>query len=211
MNLESKPRGRKSDIVIQELDNEVLIYDLKLSKAFCLNETSGLVYNLCDGHNSIDEIRELLGKKLKAPIPEDLVWLALDVLRKENLLEKSEEIEINFDGLSRRQVLRKVGLASLVTLPLITSLIAPSSVNAASLLALGRNCTSPTQCSTGNCTTGTMGCCNPGVSPGATFSPICSSAALGCGPVAPSCCGTSVNIGPGSCGSGALVECVCQG
>lgn len=37
------PKGRTNDIIVQELDGEVLIYNLKDNKAFCLNETSSLV------------------------------------------------------------------------------------------------------------------------------------------------------------------------
>jgi hypothetical protein len=31
------PQSRKNDIVVQDLNGEVLIYDLKANKAFCLN------------------------------------------------------------------------------------------------------------------------------------------------------------------------------
>ncbi len=34
--------GRNKDIVIQEIEGEVLVYDLMSNKAVCLNETSAL-------------------------------------------------------------------------------------------------------------------------------------------------------------------------
>lgn len=32
------PLSRKNDLVVQELDGEVMIYDLNANKAFCLNK-----------------------------------------------------------------------------------------------------------------------------------------------------------------------------
>ena len=126
------PLSRKANIVIQEIENEILIYDLKINKAFCLNETSHLVWQLCNGINSIADISRKLSKKLNLNYSEDLVWLALDQLKKNNLLENSSEVEINFGGLSRREVIRKVGLASVIALPVIASIVAPTALHAQS-------------------------------------------------------------------------------
>ena len=49
MDKNFKPSTRKSDIVVQKTGEEVLIYDLKVDKAFCLNETSALIWQACDG------------------------------------------------------------------------------------------------------------------------------------------------------------------
>ncbi len=130
MNL--KPQGRQKDIVIQELNGEVLIYDLSLNKAFCLNQASALVWEACDGKQTISEITQIVSKKLKSPINEDFVWLALDRLKKENLIVNSEEITPDFNGLSRREVIKRIGFSSMVALPMITSLVAPSAIHAQS-------------------------------------------------------------------------------
>ena len=126
------PLSRKENIVEQELPNEVLIYDLKENKALCLNETSALVWQLCDGQKSTAEISRIMSEKLKSPVTEDFVWLALERLKKENLLANGESIESNFAGLSRRQVIKKVGFASMIALPLISAIIAPTAANAQS-------------------------------------------------------------------------------
>jgi len=126
------PQSRKNDIVVQDLNGEVLIYDLKSNKAFCLNETSALVWQACDGTKSVSEISQAISKKLNEPANEDLVWLALDQLKQENLLENNEEITSNFNGMSRREVIRKVGLGTMIALPLISGLIAPTAAMAQS-------------------------------------------------------------------------------
>jgi hypothetical protein len=150
MKHQAIPVGRKDDIVVQELKGEVLIYDLKINKAFCLNETSAIVWQLCDGNNSVADISRKFSQELKSPVTEDLVWLALDQLKQENLLSNSEEIVPEFNGMSRREVIRKVGLGTMVALPIVTGLIAPTAAQAQT----GGTCTTPA----GGC--GSDGDCN---------------------------------------------------
>ena len=45
MKSQNNPRRRKDEIIVQELNGEVLIYDLKSNKAICLNEVSSLVWD----------------------------------------------------------------------------------------------------------------------------------------------------------------------
>ena len=96
------PKTRQSNMVQQELESEVLIYDLISHKAFCLNKTSALVYQLADGTKTVAEISRLMSIKLKSKVPEDLVWLALNELKNNNLLEYEAEVSNHFAGLSRR-------------------------------------------------------------------------------------------------------------
>lgn len=125
MKLNNYPLSRKDNIVVQETGDEVLLYDLNDNKAFCLNETSAVVWELCDGKSSVAEINQKLSKKLNVKTDDNLVWLALDQLKKEKLLSNAEDIKIDFNGLSRRDAIRKVGFASLVALPLIMAITSP--------------------------------------------------------------------------------------
>jgi hypothetical protein len=156
MSLKIKPQSRKENIVVQELEGEVLIYDLDENKAFCLNETSALVWQACDGTRTIAEINDFVGKQLSSKVNEDLVWLALDQLSRENLIRSESKIENKFGGLSRREVIKKVGLASVIALPVVTSLVAPLSIHAASSCIAGGTCTCAVTMGTANgeiCTT----------------------------------------------------------
>lgn len=145
MNNLINPKARSSQILIQELAKELLIYDLTINKAFSLNETCAMVWRECDGVQSIDEITEKLILKTRGLINREVVWLALESLKKENLLLDDVEIPILFNGLNRREVIRKVGFASMVAIPLITSLIAPFAANAQSVV-----CVNPGGLSTGD-------------------------------------------------------------
>ena len=128
----NKPISRKANIVVQDLENEVLIYDLTINKAYCLNRTAALVYQLCDGKRTVAEISDLMSKELKILVSEDFVWLAIDGLKKDGLLENADDLANHFVGMNRREVVKKVGLASMVMLPLISSVVAPSAVMAQS-------------------------------------------------------------------------------
>lgn len=53
--MEKLPVRRNAELVVQERDNETLLYDMKTHKAFCLNETSSLIWEHCDGKTNADE------------------------------------------------------------------------------------------------------------------------------------------------------------
>ena len=146
------PVARKEGLVIQETSEEVLVYDLTSNKAHCLNQTAAFVWKSCDGNNSIPEITKLLESESGSAIHEDLIWLAIDQLSEKNLLEK--ELATSFAGRSRREVIKKIGLAAVIALPVVASLTAPTSALASTSCACVNpgDCLSQTSCpSTVNC------------------------------------------------------------
>lgn len=150
------PLSLMEDLVTQELGSETLIYSLKTNKAFCLNATTAQVWKVCDGKRSVPEISRMLSKEHRADISEDIVWLALEQLKKNELLADSEEFSIDFQGLSRREMIRKAGLATMVALPTIASMVAPAAAHAASGASGGTNGACTSNCLTGVCS------CSPG-------------------------------------------------
>src|SRR5688572_5438796 len=140
MNNSQRPIARKSGLVIQEVPDEVLVYDLETNKAHCLNQSAAMIWRSCDGKNSVTEIAKLVEVQAGGEVTEDLVWLAIDQLSENNLLE--QQINADFAGQSRREVIKKIGLASMVAIPVIASLVAPQSA----LAANSCNCTSAPAC-----------------------------------------------------------------
>jgi len=118
------PKARTADIVTQNLKTEVLIYDLKTNQAFCLNETLAKVFNACDGQTPLESL------KRASHFTDDLIHLALAELEANELLE--DYANDHFAGMSRREVVRRVGLASMIALPLIAGITAPVAADAAS-------------------------------------------------------------------------------
>jgi Coenzyme PQQ synthesis protein D (PqqD) len=153
------PIARKDGLVIQETTDEVLVYDLTSNKAHCLNQTAAFVWKSCDGNNSISDITNRFQKEIGSSVHEDLVWLAIDQLNDKNLLEK--DLTADFAGRSRREVIKKIGLAAVVALPIVASLTAPSSAMAASSCVCNSpgNCTAQPTCPAMTCNAG--GLCAP--------------------------------------------------
>ena len=155
MSNQTNLQARTEGLVIQEMSDEVLVYDLNTNKAHSLNQTAAFVWKQCDGKNSVTDIAALLEKEFHAPVQEDLVWLAIDQLGKDNLLE-AKEITSPIAGMSRREVVKRIGLASVVALPIVASLIAPTTA----LAGTCSNCAGdPGNCAQPACPGTTM--CNP--------------------------------------------------
>lgn len=161
------PVARQTGLVIQEIPNEILVYDLEANKAFCLNQTAALVWKACNGENSIADIAKDLASELKAPIGEDFIWLALGQLEKDNLLEDFavKELPAKKAGLSRREAIKKIGLASAIALPIVAALTVPQTALAATCAASvcseidgSGGCTPGTHCCRGNCQTTGVPC-----------------------------------------------------
>jgi hypothetical protein len=160
MNNSKNPVARQSGLVVQEMPDEVLVYDMQSNKAHCLNRSAATVWRSCDGTRSVaDIVREFDGK-----VTEDFVWLAIDQLNESNLLEAG--MTPRFAGHSRRQVLKTIGLASMVAIPVISSLVAPQNALAnLSCSCVGNgDCTTRVGCqSQQNCNQ--QGICAPNVAP----------------------------------------------
>ncbi|MBI3652531.1 MAG: PqqD family peptide modification chaperone [Acidobacteria bacterium] len=148
---EIKPQARSEGLVIQELADEVLVYDLQRDKAHCLNRTAALVWQHSDGQNSIAEIAAQVGQKTGAAVDEALVWLALEQLSKAHLLPAIVKAEVGKKSLTRREVIRRLGIGAAVAIPIVTSIVAPLAVQAATCLGAGSPCSSGAECCSGLC------------------------------------------------------------
>jgi Coenzyme PQQ synthesis protein D (PqqD) len=145
------PCARTEGLVVQTLADEVLVYDLERHKAHCLNHASALIWQHCDGRTSVAEILCILEQEMQTPVPEEVVWLALDQLEKARLLAGRIHGPEGGARLSRRAVMRRLGWGAAVALPLVTGIVAPTASEAATCLSTGSPCTSSAQCCSGIC------------------------------------------------------------
>jgi len=156
--MQNKPQMRQDGLIVRELDNEILIYDTDKDKAHCLNETAALVWKQCDGRTTPVEISRALSHQLGATIDERVVWFALKQLSRDHLLEKELTPPALFTaGLNRREMVRVLGLAAVVAVPLVTSIVAPTPAQAATCLPTGASCTTSAQCCSGICSSNVCG------------------------------------------------------
>jgi hypothetical protein len=113
------PKARANGIRIEEVDDELLVYDLERNRAHSLNVGAATVFRLCDGHRSIDEINVAASEVLGVAPDLAMVEQAIRQFERAGLLEP----EADAAG-DRRQLLRKLGWAAVV--PFVATLAMPS-------------------------------------------------------------------------------------
>lgn len=62
-----RPQARTHEIVERVVDASLLVYDLELQRVHILNQTAALIWRLCDGYRSTDDIAAVVA----ARFPED--------------------------------------------------------------------------------------------------------------------------------------------
>jgi hypothetical protein len=149
------PRAREERLIVRELPDELLVYDLERHRASCLNRMAMLTWRRCDGRATVREIAEALEGELAVPVDERAVWLALDRLSRANLLEAPVVLPSWAEGYSRREWVAAVGKASSVLVPAVVSILSPiaaaaqsNAISPAACVSLGTACAS-TPCTTG--------------------------------------------------------------
>jgi Coenzyme PQQ synthesis protein D (PqqD) len=144
------PLARKQRLILKELPDELLVYDLDRNTAHCLNETAAAIWNLCDGRSTATEIAAKLAKQTGQPVDEDLVWLALDQLDRDQLLADKLLLPAQMARISRRAAVKRIGAAALAV-PLVYSITAPTAAQTGTCLPRDAPCTADAQCCSGNC------------------------------------------------------------
>jgi hypothetical protein len=123
------PARREEGLVVTEVMGELLVYDLDRHRAHCLNAPAAAVFRHCDGSRSVAELAAVLDRHLGAPAGREAVWSALDALDRARLLRQRPARPWPARRLSRRELVRRLGIA--VVLPAVTSVLAPTPAQAA--------------------------------------------------------------------------------
>ena len=118
----NRPVARSSDLIVDTIGDELLIYDTLDHRAHSLNAVASAVWRACDGTRTTTEIAE------HTRLDPVAVELALDNLTEIGLLDGHAST-----GINRRAALRKMSLAAAgvaVVLPVIRSITAPTAAMA---------------------------------------------------------------------------------
>ena len=149
------PRARNDRLVVKQVADETLVYDLERHRAYCLNAAAGLIWDQCDGRTDTDQMSAVLQSELGLPRDEEVVQLGLAGLGKAHLLVERLAPPLLAARYSRRKFLVKAGVAGLaVLLPTVISIVSPTAAQAATCIA-GNACTGfpiGTPCGPPNCT-----------------------------------------------------------
>src|SRR5438876_714658 len=112
------PRARKKDLVVEHIDDETLVYDLKTHRAHCLNRTASLVWRYCDGKSDVAAMTKKLTVATGTKVSRDVVDLALLRLRAARLLQ-DESAKLPKAKYSRRELIQNIGKAAAIALPIV--------------------------------------------------------------------------------------------
>ena len=152
--------ARSEDLVIEEVEDEVLVYDAKSHQAHCLASAAAKVWRACDGTKDVPALAESLALSV------DDVTRALEMLDGVELLE-NQGLQIvtngdgNGNGLTRRQLgLRsaKVGAAAAAA-PMLYSIAVPSAAAALTPTNLACALFSTFSCGNSDGAGAVAGCC----------------------------------------------------
>lgn len=148
-----RPRQRRDGLVVQELPEETLVYDLERHEAHCLEAVAATVWEACDGRRTVEEIAARAAKRLGRRVPEEAAWLALRRLGRAHLLEAPVALPAARAGTSRREWLKTAAALGGLS---VLSITAPTAAQAATCITTtacealqNRLCTGGPCCTTG--------------------------------------------------------------
>ena len=138
-----KPLARSEDLIVQEVDGEVLVYDDTWAHAHCLSAEAARIWRACDGTKTVHALSDELG------LSEDALVMALAELEAKELLDPGEQTDESAGGATRREFgLRAAKLgAAAATAPMIVSIVAPTPAAAATPTEAQCNFFSGSSCS----------------------------------------------------------------
>src|SRR5690242_16004274 len=116
------PKARQEGLVLEEIGDEVVVYDKERHSFHSLDPTTALVWRHCDGQTSIPAIATWLSSKFGST-SQSVVWLALEQLQRARLLCDQMPPARMENRISRRDVLRTLKFAGLaLLLPAVRSI-----------------------------------------------------------------------------------------
>jgi hypothetical protein len=118
---------------VEEVDDELVIYDKRADSAHRLNRTAAIVWRHCDGEHDVPGLTKVLEAELGDDLAdEDLVRIALASLAEKDLIEHAPRRSPEEIRVSRRRFIRRVGTVGVaaLSLPVVTSLAAPTPASA---------------------------------------------------------------------------------
>jgi D-alanyl-D-alanine dipeptidase len=108
---EIKPENLSRDqLIVENLGNDLMIYDQKRNRAFCLHQNVTFIWQRCDRKTTVGELAAKLLHSAGATIDEKVVQFALQTLSQDGLPEPSTFEPVSPHGMTRLQVMQKIGV-----------------------------------------------------------------------------------------------------
>src|SRR4051794_26396486 len=125
--MQQLPPARREGLIVEELGDELLVYDSERNRAHSLNPVAAAVWKGCDGIRDPAALAEIAG------VSEDAVWRGLSQLEERGLLDGELPRRMSGPEYSRRQAVRRMGLigaSAAFAAPLVQSIAMPSAAQA---------------------------------------------------------------------------------
>ena len=133
-----KPRARRQNLVVKSVGDEMLVYDLARHRAHSLNLVAAAVWRQCDGTHDPATLAAVVRRSDNIPVTVEAVHYALAELGRAHLLVAP----VTEARLTRRDLVKHLGTAAAVALPLVTSIGVPRAADAQS----ASQCVQPEVC-----------------------------------------------------------------
>ena len=127
------PIARNTDLTVESLPSETVVYDHQRNCIHCLNQSTSFIWQRCDGQTTIEGMAARL-PEAGLPADPDIVRRALKQLNRAHLLTDQSGF-FESDLPSRRKLVSRLGLATgsaALLLPAIKSIAAPTAAKAKS-------------------------------------------------------------------------------
>ena len=152
-----EPLAKTSELVVKKVGEELLVYDLARHKAHSLNRVAAAVWRACDGSRGVAALGVAASGEAGHPVPPEAIRYALRALEQARLLEGP----VDDGGLTRREVMQRLGTAAAAALPIVTTITAPTAAQAASCKNFMDPCSTDAECCGGTPVGVNQISCNP--------------------------------------------------
>ena len=128
----TRPLAREEGLLIEDLNDEIVVFDTKSREAHCLGPLAAVVFAHSDGRTSTEGLAAVASERLNELVEPWQVEEALDQLQERGLLSVvARRLE---GGTTRRQALKRSAVAggAVVAAPLVTSVFPPAAAAAGS-------------------------------------------------------------------------------
>lgn len=123
MRAKALPKARAENLVVRELPEETLVYDVSSHQAHCLNRTAALVWKCCDGKTPVATMAARVARELGVARDEALVRSAVAQLGEAGLLSRGWR-RSSAPSTGRRRALQRLGWG--IAAPAVASILAPT-------------------------------------------------------------------------------------
>jgi hypothetical protein len=118
-----RPLARRDALLLQNVGDQLVVYDQKCQRLHVLSRSAALVWRHCDGGRDVEQLAALVGRELGTPAGDEVVLSALEQLDAAELLIARQGSTTSADSVTRREMMSRAlgGLAAGVLLPVVTS------------------------------------------------------------------------------------------